>query len=317
LDRFVDSLKRWPVFSTRDSYATRKMGESSGQRWTILWIINVHPVFYNKTSNLGKKRRKQSCTPNNSKGNTFIARYSRPPRDTIFASFILGAGSSMCIRYHDWLYHDAHRDDRTSESAFMCCYGKLVPRDRCSCRNSTIFSIYYNYSALKSWISEGWGTARDIFCYCAIRTPLNKKSSRERVAFSAKFAQQPLMIRVTNAKLRMMSNSAEKRKHGEMLSNSIRATICDPLICGKTNVFRSLLESIRFENVYLKSLQPSINISKIYVLQRCSIERGAFKFYFYLWWRGMRQAIVIREYFLIDRYADVDCIYLCQTYVRI
>ena len=32
LDRFVDSLKRWPVFSTRDSYATRKMGESSGQR---------------------------------------------------------------------------------------------------------------------------------------------------------------------------------------------------------------------------------------------------------------------------------------------
>ena len=41
LDRFMDSLKRWPVFSTRDLYATRKMGESSGQRWTILWIINV------------------------------------------------------------------------------------------------------------------------------------------------------------------------------------------------------------------------------------------------------------------------------------
>jgi len=138
-------------------------------------------------------------------------------------------------------------------------------RDRCSCRNSTIFSIYYNYSALKSWISEGWGTARDIFCYCAIRMPLNKKGSRERVAFSAKFAQQPLMIRVTNAKLRMMSNSAEKRKHGEMLSNSLRATICDPLICGKTNVFRSLLESIRFENICSKSLQPSINISKIYL----------------------------------------------------
>ena len=98
-----------------------------GQQWTILWIINVHPVFYNKASNLGKKRRKQSCIPNNSKGNTFIARYSRAPCDTIFASFILSAGSSMCIRYHDWLYHDAHRDDRSSESAFMCCYGKLVP----------------------------------------------------------------------------------------------------------------------------------------------------------------------------------------------
>jgi len=41
LDRFMDSLKRWLVFSTRDSYATRKMEESSGQRWIILWIINV------------------------------------------------------------------------------------------------------------------------------------------------------------------------------------------------------------------------------------------------------------------------------------
>ena len=41
LDRFVDSLKRWSVFSTRNSYATRKIGESSGQRWIILWIINV------------------------------------------------------------------------------------------------------------------------------------------------------------------------------------------------------------------------------------------------------------------------------------
>ena len=41
LNRFVDSLKRWPIFSTWDSYATRKMGESSSQRWTILWIINV------------------------------------------------------------------------------------------------------------------------------------------------------------------------------------------------------------------------------------------------------------------------------------
>ena len=32
LDRFVDSFKRWPVFSMQDSYATRKMGESSDQR---------------------------------------------------------------------------------------------------------------------------------------------------------------------------------------------------------------------------------------------------------------------------------------------
>ena len=71
LDRFVNRFKRWPVFSTRDSYAARKVGESSGQRWSILCIINVWPVYYNKASNFEEKKKKkklqkQSCTPNTS-----------------------------------------------------------------------------------------------------------------------------------------------------------------------------------------------------------------------------------------------------------
>ncbi|KYN29961.1 hypothetical protein ALC57_00577 [Trachymyrmex cornetzi] len=57
-----------------------------------------------------------------------------------------------------------------------------------------------------------------------------------------------------------MGSGAEKRKHGEMLPNTIRAIICGPSNCGKTNVLISLLESpngVRFENVYVysKSLQ--------------------------------------------------------------
>jgi len=64
LDRFVDSLKKWPVFSTWDSYATQKMGESSGQRWTILWIIMHNQFFTIKPRISEKERRKQSCTPN-------------------------------------------------------------------------------------------------------------------------------------------------------------------------------------------------------------------------------------------------------------
>jgi len=49
-------------------------------------------------------------------------------------------------------------------------------------------------------------------------------------------------------------------KHGDMLPASIRAVVCGPSNCSKTNVLISLLESphgIRFENVYVysKSLQ--------------------------------------------------------------
>ena len=78
-----------------------------------------------------------------------------------------------------------------------------------------------------------------------------------------KFVRQSLTIRVTNCdkKLRMMmGDSAQERKHGEMLPSTIRAVICGPSNCGKTNVLISLIESphgVRFENVYLfsKSLQ--------------------------------------------------------------
>jgi len=57
-----------------------------------------------------------------------------------------------------------------------------------------------------------------------------------------------------------MGNNAEKCKHGTMLPTTIRAIICGPSNCGKTNVLISLLEGphgVRFENVYvyLKSLQ--------------------------------------------------------------
>jgi len=75
-----------------------------------------------------------------------------------------------------------------------------------------------------------------------------------------KFVWQSLTIRITNCddRLRLMENNAEKRKHGAMLPITIRAIICCPSNCGKTNVLISLLESphgVRFENVYSKSLQ--------------------------------------------------------------
>jgi len=52
LCRYMHRFKRWAVLSTQDSYAARRIEESSGHRWTIFWIVNVKPVFYNKASNI-------------------------------------------------------------------------------------------------------------------------------------------------------------------------------------------------------------------------------------------------------------------------
>jgi len=49
--------------------------------------------------------------------------------------------------------------------------------------------------------------------------------------------------------------NAEKRKHSAMIPSTIRAIVCGPSNCDKTNVLISLLESphgVRFENVYIE-----------------------------------------------------------------
>ncbi|KAG5314515.1 YMD3 protein, partial [Pseudoatta argentina] len=71
----------------------------------------------------------------------------------------------------------------------------------------------------------------------------------------------------------MMGGSAEKRKHGEMLPSTIRAIICGPSNCGKTNVLISLLESPNgskyryLENLFTSALKrPTTHWDDILVL---------------------------------------------------
>jgi len=132
--------------------------------------------------------------------------------------------------------------------------------------------IYCSCSMLKSRISEGWHSARYILLMrdSRIRASLNSHSRAHSI--SMKFVLQPLTIHVTNcdAKSRMMGNSAEKRKHGEMLPSTICAIICSPSNCGKTNVLISLLESpnVRFENVYVYSKSTAaakVSISRKFI----------------------------------------------------
>ncbi|KYM98500.1 hypothetical protein ALC62_10788 [Cyphomyrmex costatus] len=83
-----------------------------------------------------------------------------------------------------------------------------------------------------------------------------------------KFVQCPLTIRVMNcdAKLQTMRDDANKRKHGQMLPNTIRAIVCGPSNCGKTKVLISLLESPYVSRTCTSTRNrcnsQSINISK-------------------------------------------------------
>ena len=149
---------------------------------------------------------------------------------------------------------------------------------------------------------------------------------------------QLLTIHVTNcdAKSRMMGDNAEKRKHDEMLPSTIRAIICGPSNCGKTNVLISLVESptgVRFENVYVYS--KSLQQPKYRYLENLFIsidEIGYFtfsnnsdvvpssearpNFIFIFDDVACDKQDAVREYFSVGRHANVD-FYLCQTYARI
>lgn len=149
------------------------------------------------------------------------------------------------------------------------------------------------------------------------------------------FIKQPYSIRVLN-----LDNKTEvdsPKRHGPLLPNTIRAIICGPSNCGKTNVVISLLEScngVRFENVYIysKSLQQPkyrylekllTNIEEIGFFpfsNNCdvippseSLPNSVFIFDDV----ACDKQDVVREYFSMGRHAQVDCFYLCQTYARV
>ncbi|KYN03206.1 hypothetical protein ALC62_05952 [Cyphomyrmex costatus] len=80
-----------------------------------------------------------------------------------------------------------------------------------------------------------------------------------------RFVRQSRTIEVSNLDAKVQTER-EMRKHGNMLPSTVRAIVCGPSNCGKTNVLISLLESpngVRFENVYVysKSLRCDRTIS--------------------------------------------------------
>ncbi|KYM94178.1 hypothetical protein ALC62_15209 [Cyphomyrmex costatus] len=151
-----------------------------------------------------------------------------------------------------------------------------------------------------------------------------------------RFVHQSQSIKVTNLDGKVQTNK-EMRKHGKMLPSSIRAIICGPSNCGKTNVLISLLESpngVRFENVYVYS--TSLQQPKYRYLEKLLAPIEEINYFTF----SNNSEIIppsealpnsififddvacdkqdaIREYFAMGRHANVDCFYLCQTYAKI
>lgn len=148
--------------------------------------------------------------------------------------------------------------------------------------------------------------------------------------------KQKIGIRIQNFD---MQKHTQMCKHGQLLPNTVRALICGPSNCGKTNVMLSLLtdlNGLRFKNVYVysKSLQQ-----EKYEFLRCVIKHlSADKFQYF----GLsdndhvidpsdaqsNSVIIfddvacekqdkIRNYFCMGRHNGVDCFYLSQTYSKI
>ncbi|KYN02980.1 hypothetical protein ALC62_06185 [Cyphomyrmex costatus] len=151
-----------------------------------------------------------------------------------------------------------------------------------------------------------------------------------------RFVHQSQSIKVTNLDGKVQTNK-EMRKHGKMLPSSIRAIICGPSNCGKTNVLISLLESpngVRFENVYVysKSLQqpkyrylenllaPIEEINYFTFSNNSEIippSEALPNSIFIFDDVACDKQDAIRDYFAMGRHANVDCFYLCQTYAKI
>ena len=132
-------------------------------------------------------------------------------------------------------------------------------------------------------------------------------------------------------------NSEKTHRHSELLPNTIRAIICGPSNCGKTNAMHTLIthpNGLKFENIYVysKSLQqPKYQFLENFINSINGI--------IYFPFSDNEQVISpqdansnvlmifddvacekqdnIRAYFSMGRHAAVDSFYITQSYARI
>ena len=128
-----------------------------------------------------------------------------------------------------------------------------------------------------------------------------------------------------------------EKRHGSLLTNTIRAVFCGPSNCGKTNVLISLLihpNVLKFQNIYLYS--ESLNQPKYLFPQELLRPIDGIKFFTF----GDREEVIstdnalpksimifddvscekqdnMKAYFCTGKHKSVDCFYLCQSYTQL
>lgn len=149
-----------------------------------------------------------------------------------------------------------------------------------------------------------------------------------------RFKKQTLTLPIVNFE---KSSEIAPSKHGKLLPNTIRALICGPSNCGKTNLMFTLLTDInglRFENVYVYS--KSLHQCKYQLL--VDVLRGVQGVQLFTYENGddvpsvdnilpnsvfifddvvMEKQNVMCDYFARGRHRQVDVFFLSQTLSRI
>ena len=148
------------------------------------------------------------------------------------------------------------------------------------------------------------------------------------------FNDHPLKLPVENFDVGVEDR---RRRHGELLPDSIRAVFCGPSNCGKTNSLLALIthpNGLRFENVYVYS--KSLNQPKYTFLKELLDPMEGIQYLPF----SEHEAVVsvdealpnsimifddiacekqdnVKAFFCMGRHKDVDCFYLCQSYAHI
>lgn len=151
------------------------------------------------------------------------------------------------------------------------------------------------------------------------------------------FQEQTLRLPVSNVDFLVGENMNKPKRHGSLLSDSIRAVICGASGCGKTTALISLIihsNGLRFDNIYVysKSLsQPKYMFLKDLLDPIEEIQYSAFndREDFVSPDNALSNSVMIfddiacekqdslKAYFCMGRHKGVDSFYLCQSYAQV
>lgn len=149
-----------------------------------------------------------------------------------------------------------------------------------------------------------------------------------------KFVKQALSLKLDNIEHGIIK---KHQRHGQLLPSTIRALVCGPSNCGKTNLVIGLLlhkDGLCFRNIYVYSktlfqpkyvflekvlkLVPNVFFRKFHdkeeVLSPSDAKPNSVMIFDDV---SCENQNTIRDYFAMGRHNNIDCLYLNQTYSKI